>query len=212
MFTLIGREIRDNITLFIIAMFISMIGIIAIVMNVTYNHDTVGMTNILTMILSVFQGVGFWIFVLCAAFGSLQIYGDREKKMSAFLCTLAATRRTIFTAKILAGVFLILAALLPLVITAVIILVKLAPELMSNQLVKVFIIGFVNCLLSYSLGLRAGLMRNKILGVLYFIFGALVFLSLFIIKGVSTDTIIILAILICSSIYLVYQKFISDPL
>ena len=61
--------------------------------------------------------------------GSAQMYTDKNKKISAFISTLATTRRRILIARIVTGLLAILILLVPIAVTAQTLMRLLGPPI-----------------------------------------------------------------------------------
>jgi len=148
------------------------------------------------------------------ATGGIQMYLDRNKKVSAFLSTLAVTRRQLLTAKMLVGLIWLLVALLPL-IAAELILFRVKPLLIPvdyNLLVRMYIVTGLCALSCYLLGSNLGLGRNRKVAVLGGLFFCLILISLIIIKGFGPEIMLIFGITSAVLAVRVWNVFMSIPL
>ncbi len=118
MFALIKREIQDHIVYFIGA---AVFAAIFIIMSVSLIHQYDPKEP---PVFSIGLGVPAFtivIFGICAM-GATQMYLDKTRKISALLSTLAVSRNRILLARIITGILAILTLLVPLTITAVILM------------------------------------------------------------------------------------------
>jgi len=210
MFTLIKREIEDHIAYFLAAVLFSAI-FIAIAVSLTYNEDREGPSPaalallIPTIIVAVF---GF------CAMGASQMYIDRTRKISSLLSTLPVTRGQILIARIITAVLAMLVLLLPLAVTAAILLrlfpppYPIYPHYVAEIFTAIFLMGFA----CYCLGLQLGFSSGKVAPTLGALVLTIILVPLIIIKGFWGHTVIILLLLIFASLTRTWQKFTSTSL
>ncbi|MCK4886614.1 MAG: hypothetical protein KAS96_04450 [Planctomycetes bacterium] len=209
MFTLIKREIEDNMRLFILGLAISLT-------TVCYLSTTVAM-EATKWVPTGLNGAMYNIFVLlipvaaflATALGSAQMYKDKNQKISAFLLTLATTRNKIISARIIAGLIWILMMIVPIAITELI-LVQIFPVLIpypKAMIIKLFVTMFLMSLCCYSIGLIIGDNKRKNLSQIMGMIITIILLTLIIIKGVRADTALIFIILTAALLGKVWQKF-----
>lgn len=217
MLALIKREIEDKYVYFIIAAIIAAIFITKmifhrVIMRCDYEPIGVpggkwGMYEVIIYLLI------FWPFA-ATAMGTMQMYSDRDKKISSFLSTLATTRKQILTAKLITGFLWILVIFVPIVITDVVLL-RIYPRLVLPD------IGFfVKCLASvflcyvacYAFGLQIGWTTKRVSTALGVILVTPLLILVIVIKGFSFQTIAILSLFTALSITRTWQKFMSSPL
>lgn len=214
MFTLIKRELEENYTLFLLAVFFEL----ALLTNLISQAALTKAGPLPFEVPKIMLQTLWWIlpfFSLASiVLGIVQIRVDRNQNISTFLSTLATTRRQIFFAKIIAGLIWILIVLLPLA-AADAILLKASPRILPPDLAPLlwtFLVTFLAFTACYSLGLQISYLANKGLIVLGVLFITPVLLSVIIIKGFSLQTAIILLILTIVSLVRAWQKFMSTPL
>lgn len=216
MFALIKREIEDNMVMLIIAAFATLI-FTSTVVYVFYNIEEYDVTRPLTGIPNVMFIVLFFYWVclalISAVFGAAQTYLDRIHKITTFLSTQATTRRRILSAKIIAGLLLILLALVPF-IAAYIILLRLYPPVVLDItfLVKILATMVLSSLACYTLGLQMGWQPHKSTAILGSLLFAPVLLSVIIIKGFGIQSDFVLALFAIAMLVRTWQKFMSTAL
>lgn len=214
MFTLIKREIEDNIVYFIGALIVSGTSIAIIASRITLGSSNHTISTVPMIMFTVFGFLIPWMSLACASLGATQMYSDRDKKISAFLSTLATTRGKILAAKIITGILWILVVLLPIVIADVILLkiFSKAVPIHTGLLVKIFSITVLTYSICYCIGLQMGWNQNKFLVILGTLVLILIFPSIMIIKGLGVFTAVILPLLVIALIVLTWQKFMSTSL
>ena len=100
MFALIKREIRDHLIFFFLAFILSGI-LVGFAISVLYEYRYLG---------RVVEQMSAWIVTVSIvilgffAMGSVQMYVDRTRKISAFISTLPVSRSRILLAKLIAGI------------------------------------------------------------------------------------------------------------
>jgi ABC-type transport system involved in multi-copper enzyme maturation permease subunit len=208
MLTLIKREIEDAIVFFALA-FAFVLPTIAALIYPRPPHPF-GIPEIMYKIL------GFFVFMplVAAAMGAVQMRADKEKKISSFLTTLAATRGQIFAARIITGLIWILLLYVPLAVTDIVLLKVFPPAVVTDGgfLARIIITLFVCTLAGYSFGLQIGWSSNKLIPVLGIIFVVPVIASAAIIKGAGFQTNALLLAFAAAAIIRTSQKFFSTAL
>jgi len=116
--------------------------------------------DVLGVLLFVVSGLA----VLGASMGCIQMAVDRVARISSFLVTLTPTRTQIFRAKYLAGLLWIVLGLLPILLVHMYTLTE--RDLDASLLGSLMLGSFLLLLVSYSLGLRIGLMMRRSLALL----------------------------------------------
>jgi len=192
MFTLIKREIEDNIAYFAAAALFSTALVIAVT-SLAYNAEELSEVALsLSIPIIVLAILGF------SAMGASQMYTDKTRKISALLSTLRVTRAQILAARIVTGILTILILLVPLAVTAAVLLrlfpppYPIYPHFVSEIFTAVFLTGFA----CYCLGLQLGWNSNKVIRVLGSIGSTAVIVPLIVIKGFGACTVIIMLSLI----------------
>lgn len=213
MFALIRREIEDNVAFFIAAAVFSTI-LVAGIATLAYESKDSGDTHEADAVLSMsFIIVGLVVVGFCAM-GASQMYTDRTRKISTFLSTLPVTRARILLARIITGTLAILILLVPLTITASILIrvfpppYPIYPHYVSEISAAVFLTGFA----CYCIGLQLGWSPNKAVPILGTLGATAVIIPIVVIKGFGAHTIMIMLSLIAASLTRTWQKFASTPL
>jgi subtilisin family serine protease len=207
MFTLIKREIEDNIAYFVAAVLFSaaLVGTMVLIAhdNGSDHAKTAGVALSLPVYLITILGF--------AAMGVGQMHIDRTRKVSAFLSTLPVSRSQILLARIATGVLAMLVLLVPIAVTAAV-LVRIHarpypgyPGMFAEISASVFLAG----LACYCLGMQMGISCEKLVCTAGCIFVTAVLSPLVIIKGFWGQTVIILLLLIAASLIRTWQKFTS---
>ena len=216
MFTLIKREIEDNMAMLMLAAFATLIftsTIVYVFYNIEeydVNRTLTGIPNAMFIVLAF-----YWICLalISAVFGAAQTYLDRSQKISTFLSTRATTRRRILSAKIIAGLLLILLSLMPF-IAACIILLRLYPPVVLDTtfIVKILTTMVLSSLTCYTLGLQMGWQPNKSTAILGSLLFTPVLLSVIIIKGFGFQSDFVLALFAIAMLVRTWQRFMSTAL
>ena len=213
MFTLIKREIEDHIAYFIGAAILSGIPIVLYLLVFCWHdsHDP-----------PVYP-VGLWIPVIIAmiigltGMGVSQMYTDKSRRISAFLCGLPVTRGQILAARIITGILAILTFLVPLTITAVILLRLFAPPVPTHSgysgfIFDIFIATFLMSFACYCLGLQTGWTSSRITPTLGGVILAFVLVPLILVKGFGLHIAVILLLFIIASLVRTWYRFTSTSL
>jgi len=208
MFTLIKREIQDNIAYFIGAAVLSAI-LVALLIPVMYS-DPVERPVFIGLSLPVILA----LIIGCAGMGVTQMYLDRTRKISALLSTLAVSRNRILLARIIAGILAILTVLLPLTVTAVVFRRLLLPPIpiYSGLIFDISVVAFLTGFACYCLGLQTGWTSSKITPTLGALLLTCVLVSLIPVKGFGLHIKAILVLFIVASLTRTWRKFMSTSL
>ncbi|MGA2173135.1 MAG: hypothetical protein ABSG82_09055 [Sedimentisphaerales bacterium] len=204
MFTLIKREIEDNRVFFIGALILAAIFGVLLFYQQFYDEKYE----------SVITGFGTMISIPLAlafcAMGAAQMYGDKTKKVSALLATLAVNRGQIFTARVIAGILLVLIGFVPIAGTIIMAVSRAAVPfppahrgLYYEVLIPAMLLGFA----CYCIGLQFGWTSNRItpsLGTLGF---GLILIPVILIKGFGWEVYAILVFLIAACLIRAWYKF-----
>jgi hypothetical protein len=187
MFTLIKREIEDNIIFYLMFAILSLTAS-ALMLGVVFYGDLEQPGDRLFFIVPslLFSAIGL---LGISALGSSQMYVDRTRKVSAFLSGLAVTRGRLFAAKITAGVIGILLMVAPIAIAAMIAVEKLAIPIPVTWEVfrEVTLVVFLVYLSGYSMGLVVGWAITKFNPGLLAIALTILFLPFVIVKGFGPE-------------------------
>lgn len=210
MFTLIKREIQDHIAYFLGAILFSAV-IIAISISLIYHYDS-GNPPVFRIGLS-FPVIIVVIIGFCAM-GATQMYTDRTRKISTLLSTLAVTRSRILLARIITGILAILTLLVPLTITAVVLLRLFTPPIpvYPGLVSEIFIATFLMAFACYCLGLLAGWNSSKIIPTLGGLVLTCILVPLVLVKGFGLHIVVILLLFIIASLMRTWHTFMSTSL
>ena len=210
MFTLIKREIRDQMIYFIAAAIYAVIPIILMIQAV-YQSEIKYLIRALAVI-----GIPAGIIaplVICAM-GVTQMYVDKTRKISAFLSTLSVSRNRILLARIITGTLVILIMFGPLVIAASI-LMRLFPApipIYQGMFFDISVTTFLMAFACYCIGLQTGWTSNAIIPSLGAFGLTCIFIPLVIVKGFGMPIVVILVLFIAASMIRSWQIFKSTSL
>jgi hypothetical protein len=209
MFTLIKREIEDHIVYFIGAALISAILIVLSILAISANEATEPVVF-----------VGLWVPAIVVliiglpGMGVTQMYTDRNRRISAFLCGLPVTRGQILAARIITGILAILTLLVPLIITAVVLLsfYAIPVPIYSGYFFDIFTVTFLMSLACYCLGLQTGWTSSRVTPTLGGVALSFVLVPLILVKGFGLHIAVMLLLFIIASLVRTWHKFTSTPL
>ena len=212
MFTLIKREIYDNNLYFIASLVSSILLSAAAIFIVFYSVGVMGLTDLLVKIFLI-PMIGAFVSG-AMAMGVSQMYSDRNRKVSSFLSTLAASRDQILIARISVGILAILTFVIPVLITSTIIFNFLIPPIpiLKKIFLDIFSISILTSLACYCIGLLTGWTTVRFLPVLAGLPFFFIFVTIVIIKGFGIQTVLLLILFIAASLVQIRNKFISTPL
>jgi hypothetical protein len=211
MFTLIKREIYDHMAYFIGAIVFSLL----IVLITAYVAYTVKETQEIFAISVVASAPVIIIFVLgSTAMGVSQMYIDRNRKVSAFLSTLAATREQILLARISAGILAIFLFFLPMLVTSAVIYRLFLPPITFFQSIffDVYTVTLLTSLSCYCIGLQTGWTSGRLIPTLGGLLLACIFATIIFVKGFSGEISVLLILFIAASLVRIRHQFISTSL
>ena len=218
MFTLIKREIRDHIVYFIGAAVLSAI-LIVITLSMISQYESSQSRSYDSVDSGLFSvGVTMPTFAVIVVgicgLGVSQMYLDRTRKISAFLSTLAVSRSRILLAKVITGILVILTLLLPLAVTAEVLLrLYIPPVLIYPGIVfEIFIAVFLTAFACYCIGLQTGWTSGKVTPTLGGIVLACIFVPLILIKGFGLHIVVILLLFIIASLIRIWHSFMTTSL
>jgi hypothetical protein len=213
MFALIKREVRDHIVYFIGAAAFSAVFIIMAI-SILHNYDLRRQPPTFSIVLGI-PALTIVIFGICAM-GATQMYLDRTRKISALLSTLATSRNRILLARIITGILAILTLLVPLIITAVILMrfvSFLFPFPMFGGMVfDISVTVFLMALACYCIGLQSGWNSNPLTPSLGALCLTCILLPLIIVKGFGLHIVVILVLFIIASLIRTWHTFITTSL
>jgi hypothetical protein len=146
--------------------------------------------------------------------GVTQMYLDRNRKISAFLSTLAVSRGRILLAKIITGILVILTLLLPVAVAAEVLFRLFVPPVLiyPGIVFEVFITVFLMAFACYCIGLQTGWTSGRVAPTLGGIVLALIFIPLILIKGIGLQIVVILVLFIAASLIRVRHTFMTTSL
>jgi ABC-type transport system involved in multi-copper enzyme maturation permease subunit len=207
MFVLIKREIEDNIAYFAAAALFStaLVGAMVLIAHESGSDGAEVAGVALSLPVYVFAVLGF------SAMGAGQMHLDRSRKVSAFLSTLPVSRSQILLTRIVTGVMAMLVLLVPIAVTAAVLVRVHArpypgyPGVFAEISATAFLMG----LACYCLGMQMGVSCGKVVCTFGCIIVTAVLLPLVIIKGFWGQTVVILLLLIAASLIRTWQKFTS---
>ena len=210
MLTLIKREIYDNMVYFIAALILSLM-MIVILISISLIIDAKEMPNFTVVCLAPV----IIIFLLgLTGMGVSQMYTDRNRRISAYLSTLAVTRVQIFIARIGAGILAILLFIVPQIITTSILYKLFMPSIQTFESIffDIYTVAFLAALSFYCIGLQTGWTSSRLIPALGALPYVCIFATLIIVKGIGMQTLLLLILFIAASLIRIRQNFISTPL
>jgi ABC-type transport system involved in multi-copper enzyme maturation permease subunit len=211
MWALIKREIEDQIVFFIAAALLTALVIITTIVSVVPERLMMGET--FWMAVSMPYLLIFVPFV-SGAVGATQMYSDRTKKISAFLCTQATNRPRILTAKIIAGIMWICTVIVPVAIKDAVLLWKY-PPLPGVERGGIWVLYGTALVLNftcYCLGLMMGWNAGKTIPILGSIVLTPVVMLVILIKGFGAEPVVLLAVLAAAMLVRTWHKFMATEL
>ena len=214
MFTLIKREIEDHIAYFIGAAFVSAILAVLSILIVFEDAPVAPSVFVLPSIPGPSVVAAIVVMVGLCGMGVSQMYTDRSRRISAFLCGLPVTRGQILTARIVAGILAILTLLLPLAVTALVLRRLFSPpiSMYPGLIFDIFIVTFLMSFACYCLGLQTGWTSSRITPTLGGVALTSLLVTLIIVKGFGLHIIIILLLFIIASLVRTWHRFMSTSL
>ena len=211
MLTLIKREIEDHLVYFIAAIIASITGVFTLIyFAYNYQHEeTRVMISPLMTPFAILLITGLYLM------GGSQMYQDKNKKISAFLSTLAVSRNQIFLARLITGLLAILIILVPGAVTGQILLNTYASTLTypiyPYYTIEIFSSLFLTALAIYCIGLQSGFHSSKMYHAIGMVL-SYVLLPIILIKGFGLQLSVILLLFIVASLVYTWKKFIKAPL
>jgi len=212
MFTLIKREVIDNIIFFVAAVLFAAI-LVAIMFTISLGDEAKEL-RIYYSVAGSFP-VSAAIFIGLSWMGATQMHMDRTKKIYAMLFTKPVSRSQVLFAKFITGLLVILVLLVPIFAAAAILLNAIGYQFPDFELLfpGVFIqtaVGvqmiFLGC---YCLGLACGLSPNKIIPA----FGGVILSALLVpivfIKGFGFEALGIIIMFVVLCLLFVWKRFLS---
>ena len=213
MLVLIKREISDMLVQYLVPSFV-VAALIAFLAAFAHNSLVRELVGVPEFIYSTTWFVGISLAFFPGFIGLHQMHEDRNKKISAFLCTLATDRKGLFIAKLIAGggFFILLYLFLAL---AECILLWLYPRAIPTDMTvfrNTFIVMILLGLSNYAIGLQMGLLANKGTGGICGALLGIVLVGLVVIKGLGVVTWLLLALVIAAFLSSTWLKFRHSPL
>lgn len=184
MLTLIMREIEDNWVFFVITVIFAVAISALVVWGQYYSEEYSWGKDIGTVVMVVLFGT-----LVFSGMGAAQMYADRTKKISALLATLAVRRIQIFIARVIAGVLLVLACLVPIAVTMAVVSSAVAQRtpVYGGPAFEMWVPVFMLCFSCYCIGLQSGWTLNKIMPTMGAIVLSCILIGLIVIKGIGPD-------------------------
>jgi hypothetical protein len=218
MFTLIKREIRDNVVYFIGALVLSAILVVMTISMISQyessqsrSYDAVD--SGLFSVGAAIPAIAVIVIGICGL-GVSQMHLDRTRKISAFLSTLAVSRSEILLARIITGILVLLTFLVPVAVTAEVLLRLYVPPVLiyPGIVFEIFIAVFLMAFACYSIGLQTGWTSGKVTPTLGGIVLACIFVPLILIKGFGLYIVVILLLFIIASLIRIWHSFLTTSL
>jgi hypothetical protein len=146
--------------------------------------------------------------------GTSQMYLDKNRKISAFLSTLAVSRDRILVARIITGILIILTFLLPLTIAVMTLFRLYAPPVLfrPGMVFEIFTAAFLMAFACYCIGLQTGWNSGKVAPTLGGIALTCVFVPLIFVKGFGLQIVVILVLFIIASLIRIRHTFLTTSL
>ncbi len=206
MFTLIIREIEDNWVFFLSVIILAVILSSIVVYQQFYDEKYESFIIPFGAMISVPLGMAF------CAMGAAQMYGDKTKKFSALLATLAVNRGHIFAARVIAGFLLVIIGFVPIVVTTIAAVPKLGepfsfPPVHSGLYFEILIPALLLGFACYCIGLQAGWTSNRVTAILGALGLSLILIPVILIKGFGWEIYAILVLLIAACLIRAWYKF-----
>jgi hypothetical protein len=189
MWTLLKREIEDQIILFVLVIIagISFAGWMA---GVFPSMKSVPPTRVPYELVAMFCCLLSGLSIGAGVLAGLQMAGDRTRGVSRFLCTLTATRSQILLAKWIVGLAWVILGILPVALVCAILTqrwVQIVP-IDTSPIVWMISGTALSILASYAFGMQAVMARRPawvVLGGIAFTIGLM---SVVVIKGFGLHT------------------------
>ena len=163
----------------------------------------------------------FWLVSLpllsiagAAGLGVSQMYFDRMRGVSTFLCTHSVRKEHVFTARCIAGLVIILVWFVPAFLTVKWTFAYHWPDIFPLRVMfyKISAVYFLGLLAAYSLGLSRGWTSSKIMPSLGTLALLLPLMTLVIIKGFCLEMMLLLAALAAACLCITWSVYKSSSL
>ncbi len=214
MLMLIRRELDSLFTFLVLEVTMAAMLIAFIISSVMYKQMANTPVGIPTVMISTLWLLIFLLPFLSGSIGASQMYWDRDKKISTFLCTLATTRNRILAARIIAGMLVMSVVPICLAVTDAMLL-KVYPRLVpieAGVFARMFLITLLINLACYAMGLQMGWSQNKYLPSLGELAVCVIVVSVIVLTGLSVHSMVILGFVAVGSFVRAWQKFMSTSL
>ncbi len=206
MWTLIKRELQDQVVYILAAEIVSILMIGTMVYMAVLSERVA--------LLGFAMAYGLTLLTVLCLLGTSQMYTDRTHRISTFLATLAVTRTQIMAARMLTGLVVVLVSLIPVFVTATILLHLLYQPLAFywRMIAEVFITMVLLGCGCHVAGLHTGWTTSKkgLIGGCVLLFALVV--SIYFIKGCGYQSIVILSLVLATLVLRTWQKFLSVSL
>ena len=213
MLTLIRREL-ESLSVYLIIELGFATGWIVLMISLMYEQMESPPVGIPVIMVKMLWPIIFFLPFLCAGIGVSQMYWDRDKKISTFLCTLATTRNRIMSARIIAGLLAISFVPIYLAVTYVLLL-KVYPRLVpidAGLLARMFFIALLANMACYATALQMGWSQNKYLPSVGALAVCVILVSAIVLAGLGVHSMVILGLVTVGSLVRTWQKFMSTAL
>lgn len=206
MLKLITREMRDHIVYIGACWFFTAVIVGILIGTFAWDFEHGGFAFSAAVLLIMY--LGFCVL------GAAQMYGDRAHRLSALLTTQAATRNRVLAARVLVGVLTVLIALVPVFLTATVLLrLEAQPfEFYSHIVRDVSLVLGLTGLACYCAGLMVGWTGSRA----WLIVGSLVLIALLVVipvaKGFGLGAVLLLLVLIAAMVGRVWHTFTTASL
>ncbi len=208
MMTLIKRELTD-MSLFLLASAAAATAFAAVlimpVFDIRMNRDFWEFLVTCLPVMSV---------VFAAALGVSQMYFDRMRGVSTFLCTHSVRKEHIFAARCIAGLIIILVWFVPAFLAVQWTFAYHWPVIFPALAIfhKISAVFFLGLLAAYSLGLSRGWTSGKIMPTLGTLVLLLPLMTLVIVKGFCAELMLLLAVLAAACLCRAWSVYKSSSL
>jgi len=211
MLALIKREIQDCIVYFIAAVVFSALLAIVLV-EAVFNYDS---RNPPVVAISLGVVLGIIVTLGLCGMGAGQMYLDKTRRISAFISTLPVSRSRILLARIVSGILAILILLVPLAITATLLLLVFTPPIppiYAGIVLEISTAAFLLAFACYCIGLQTGWNSSALTPTLGALGLTCLFVPLVVVKGFGPEIVLILVLFIAASLFRTWHNFSSTSL
>jgi hypothetical protein len=209
MFTLIKREVIDNIIFFVAS---ALFAAILVAIMFTISLGDVDEEIRIYSVAGLFPVAGA-VFIGLSWMGATQMHMDRTKKIYSMLFTKPVSRSQVLFVKIITGLLAILLLLLPILATAGFLLKNVDAAELELIFPGIFIPIAISVLMlffgCYCLGLVCGLSSNKIIPAFGGIVLSVLLVPIVFIKGFGFEALGILVLFVVACLLFVWKRFLS---